>query len=432
MMNTPSQWRELLSRKQVPAIFNKLYGASAEALEQQRVRYMRAVDQFALRFPEATQAQIFSTPGRTEVGGNHTDHNAGRILAAAVDLDVLAVASPNGSGMIRILSEGFPEDHIDLRDLAPRKEEQYTSAALIRGVCKRLTELGYAIGGFDAYTTSRVLKGSGLSSSAAFEVLVVTMLNHFYNEGRIDEVQNAQIAQYAENVYFGKPCGLMDQTTCAVGGFVTIDFKDFSNPIVRKVDFDFATSGFSLVIVDTGGNHADLNEDYAALEHEMKSVAGALGGKVLRDFTMQDVIGNVCFLRNTVNDRAILRAIHFFLDDTRVVEQVDALQTGNFPRFLQLLIASGYNSWMYCQNCYLSSNYQEQGVSIGLAITEQMLKGCGGWRVHGGGFAGTIQAFVPKDRLDVYLQSMRMIFGANSCHELTIRPLGTLCLDLNG
>lgn len=411
-------------------IFDRLYGSKPGVLNRQRDRYLNAIRSFTELYPGKNDIELFSTPGRTEVGGNHTDHNAGRILAAAVDLDVIAAVAPNDEGVIRIKSEGYPQDIVELHELDLKESEKYTSAALIRGVSSRLKELGYAIGGFDAYTTSNVLKGSGLSSSAAFEVLVVTILNHLYNNGVINDVLNAQIAQYAENNYFGKPCGLMDMTTCAVGGFVTIDFKDFENPVVGKVDFDFAASGFSMVIVDTGGNHADLNEDYTALEHEMKEVARAFGGKVLREFTKQRVLENIPYLRSKVNDRAILRAVHFYDDDQRVVEQVQSLGNNRFDEFLRLITDSGYSSWMLCQNCYSHKNIEEQGISVALALTENLLKGKGAWRVHGGGFAGTIQVFVPNELLVSYLEKMKEVFGEEACYELMIRPAGTIKITI--
>ena len=406
-----------------------LYGNKPGVIIKQKERYLKAIDCFSSTFPGKNDIQLFSTPGRTEVGGNHTDHNAGRVLAASVDLDVIAVVAKNNGKIIKVKSEGYPEDIVNLDELTQKESEKYTSAALIRGVCARMKDLGFEIGGFEAYTTSNVLKGSGLSSSAAFEVLIVSILNHLYNNGVIDDVLNAQIAQYAENNFFGKPCGLMDQTTCSVGGFVTIDFKDFENPIVEKVDFDFSSSGFSMVIVDTGGNHADLNEDYTALEHEMKEVARALGGEVLRDFSLGKVLENIDFLRTKVNDRAILRAIHFYGDDDRVVQQVKALETNKFDKFMELIIESGYSSWMLCQNCYSHKLIEEQGLSVALAVSEKILAGKGAWRVHGGGFAGTIQAFVPDNTIDTYLNVMKKIFGEKACHELIIRPVGNVRLD---
>lgn len=423
--------KNLIYNGKADEILKKLYGNKPDVLHRQINRYTDTIDKFAVLFPEKTDIELFSTSGRTEVGGNHTDHNAGRILAAAVDLDVIAVVSGNNEGIIRVQSEGYPLDTIDIGELLAVGAEKYTSAALIRGVCARMKELGYVIGGFDAYTTSNVLKGSGLSSSAAFEVLIVTILNHLYNNAVIDDILNAQIAQYSENNYFGKPCGLMDQTTCAVGGFVTIDFKDFDSPQVKKVDFDFGACGYSMVIVDTGGNHADLNEDYTLLEHEMKEVARAFGGQVLRQFSAEKVLENIAFLRTKVNDRAILRALHFYSDDQRVVDQVEALEKDDFNGFLSLITESGYSSWMLCQNCYSHKNIEEQGISVSLAVTESLIKGRGAWRVHGGGFAGTIQAFVPNDILENYVSRMRSIFGDKSCHEITIRPMGTIKLRID-
>jgi len=407
----------------------KLYGSKSANLEYQRLRYARLLEQFRSRFPYADQVELFSTPGRTEVGGNHTDHNAGRVLAAAVNLDDLAVAAQNETGVITLQSEGYPDSIIDTRQLEVVESERYTTAALIRGVCARLRQLGYRVGGFDACVTSDVLKGSGISSSAAFEVLVCTILDHLHNHGDLDPILNAQIGQYAENHYFGKPCGLMDQTTCAVGGFVTIDFEDFAHPIVRKVDFDLAASGYSLVIVDTGGSHADLTEDYAAIEREMKSVARALGGQVLRQFSRQKVLDEIAFLRTKVSDRAILRALHFYADDQRVVAEVAALENNDFPRFLDLVIESGFSSWMLNQNCYSPRNFEAQGVPVALAVSESVLKGRGAWRVQGGGFAGTIQAFVPDDLLDTYLHKLSAIFGKKACHKMLIRPDGTTRLE---
>ncbi len=419
-----------LKTGQADALLTRLYGSKPGVVQQQTRRYIQAIEEFQQIFPQQTNIALFSSPGRTEVGGNHTDHNAGRILAAAVDLDIIAVVAPNDKNQIRVKSEGYSQDLIDLNQLEPMVSERFTSAALARGVCARMKELDYKIGGVDAYATSTVPKGSGLSSSAAYEVLVAVIENDLYNKSCIDPVLLAQISQYSENNYFYKPCGLMDQTTCAVGGFVTIDFKDFEHPIVRKVDFDFDASGFSMVIVDTGGNHADLNEDYTALEHEMKSVARVFGGQVLREFSAQIVLDNMAEVRSKVNDRAVLRALHFYADDQRVVDQVAALEKNDFQEFLRLIIESGYSSWMWCQNCYSHKNIEEQGISIALAVSEKLLKGKGAWRVHGGGFGGTIQVFVPNDFLEQYVHEMNAVFGAGSCHELMIRPAGALRLEI--
>lgn len=419
-----------LDAGQASASLKSLYGDRPANLNRQRQRYASLIAKFAAAFPDITEVELFSVPGRSEVGGNHTDHNAGRVLAAAVDLDAIAVAGKTVTGVITLQSEGYPASVVNVSELEPIEAEKNTSTALVRGVCARMKQMGYQIGGFKAFAASDVLKGSGLSSSAVYEVLVVTILSHLYNQGKVDPILAAQIAQYAENQYFGKPCGLMDQTTCAVGGFVTIDLKDFAKPVVKKVDFDFASSGYALVIVDTGGNHADLTDDYAGVEREMKSVARALGGKVLREFSLEQVLANLAGLRTKVNDRALLRAMHFYQDDQRVVGEVAALEHNQFNRFLALVVESGYSSWMLNQNIYPPKNVAEQGVSLALAVSEELLKGKGAWRVHGGGFAGTIQAFVPGDLLGDYSQRMRAIFGDHSCYELTIRPAGAVKVDL--
>jgi galactokinase len=367
---------------------------------------------------------LFSSPGRTEVGGNHTDHNAGHVLAAAVNLDILAAVRPNADRIVRVSSEGYAPFEVDLARWEPISEEFFTPKALARGVCGRLHALGATAGGFDACVSGRVPRGSGLSSSAAFEVLVGVIENELYNDGRFDPVTLAQAAQYAENNYFGKPCGLMDQTTCAVGGFVTIDFMDFAHPVVKKVDYDFGASGLTLVIVDTGGDHAGLNDDYAAIEHEMKSVARAFGGDVLREFSKEQVLVNIRFLRTKVNDRAIQRALHFYDDDRRVLEQVDALESGRRDAFLSLVVDSGRSSWMLCQNVYTPKDTDHQEIAVALAMSENLLAGKGAWRVHGGGFAGTIQAFVPTGALPAYMAAIRDVYGSDSCHELAVRPDG--------
>lgn len=412
------------------AYLSRLYGSSPVNLRDQRQRYLALLDSFSAAFPEHSEADIYSSPGRSEVGGNHTDHNAGRILAAAVDLDIIAVAAGNDEGLIRVYSEGYPPSIVSLDELNMVEAEKYSAVSLIRGVCARFRQLGLGLGGFDAVATSRVPKGSGLSSSAAYEVLLATILNHLYNQGELDSVLIAKVGQYAENQYFGKSCGLMDQTTCAFGGFVTIDFKDFERPLVKKVDFDFAASGFSMVIVDTAGDHADLNDEYEALENEMKSIARALGGKVLREFSEQLVLDKAAFLRERVSDRAILRAVHFYRDDQRVVEQVEALEKKEFQRFLRLVIESGQSSWMYLQNCCSPESIQRQDIPIALMLSEAVLRGVGAWRVHGGGFAGTIQAFVPDEALDDYVARVERVFGEGSCHVVRVRPEGAMKMPL--
>lgn len=407
-----------------------LYGDDAVVLEAQKERYSKTIDAFVATYGDK-ELSVFSSPGRTEIGGNHTDHNHGRVLAGAVNMDNVAVAAINDTGTVRILSTGYPQFEVDLTNLSPNTNEYGTSVSLVRGVCSRMKELGFAIGGFDAVIDSGVPKGSGLSSSASFEVLVGAVVSHLFNSGRLDAVLNAQIGQYAENVFFGKPCGLMDQTACSVGGLVTIDFADPAAPIVKKVDFDFTKTGYSLVITDTGGNHADLTNDYASVPADMKGVASKLGKSVLRELTMEQVVEAIPALREQgISDRAILRAIHFEKDNARVAEQVSDLERGDFRAFLAKVCESGRSSFMYNQNVYTTANVAEQGVSLALALSDIVLGGEGAWRVHGGGFAGTVQAFVPNTLVDRYVQTLEHTFGEGKCHKLFIRPQGAIKVEI--
>ena len=420
----------LLSKiNQSNSSLKNLYGNDAEVLQTQVMRYAYVLNTFKETY-NSDLATVFSSPGRSEIGGNHTDHNHGRVLAGAVNLDNIAAAAANNSGIIRILSIGYPAFEVDLSDLNPDKNEFYTSASLVRGICARLKELGFSIGGFDAVIDGGVPKGSGLSSSASFEVLIGTIISELFNEGKLDPITNAIIGQYAENNFFGKPCGLMDQTACAVGGFITIDFEDPSKPIVKKLDFDFTTTGFALVITDTGGNHADLNDEYASLPVEMKSVAKELNASVLREVSLEKIVKAIPALRDKTGDRAILRAYHFQGDNQRVVRQVEALERNDFQAFLQMVIESGYSSYMYNQNIFPVNNVREQGVSLALALSEMVLKGKGAWRVHGGGFAGTIQAFVPQELLPAYISTLEHVFGEGSCRKLFIRNTGATKVGL--
>ena len=428
-MNAAALEKALESRKG-RTVLESLYGVKPGARDRQMSRYRDLLGRFQAAFPGAEGARMFSTPGRTEIGGNHTDHNGGRVLAAAVDLDAIAVAAPTADGLIVIESDGYPRQEIRVDDLARRESELSTATALTRGVAARMRETGGVVGGFRACVTSDVLNGSGLSSSASYEVLIGTILNHFCNAGRIGGVDIALIAQYSENEYFGKPCGLMDQTTCALGGFVTIDFRDFTHPVVRAVRSAFSGSGYLPVIVNTGGSHADLTPEYAAVKQEMKDVAGYFGGSVLRDVSRERLLADLARLREKVSDRAILRALHFFGDDTRVQHQVQALEEGRFEDFLALVRESGRSSWTLLQNCYSIGSVGEQGVPIALALSEIFLEGAGAWRVHGGGFAGTVLAFVPDGKLAGYLAGMRAVFGQDSCHALSIRSAGAVALDL--
>ncbi len=396
---------------------------SEDKIAFQKERYAKAAAEFEKLFKTAP-SRFFSAPGRSEIGGNHTDHNHGRVLAAGVSLDVIAAVIPTDDGVIQVKSEGFPMDTVDISDLEVHKEEENTSAALIRGVAAGFSERGHKIGGFKAYTTSNVLKGSGLSSSAAFEVLIGTILSGLYNNHEVSAVETAQISQYAENVFFGKPSGLMDQMASSVGGFITIDFNDPENPVIESIDFDFAKSGHSLCIVDTKGNHADLTPEYAAVPAEMKQIANYFCRDYLREISKSDIMDNIAVLRKKYGDRAVLRALHFMDDNERVEKESQALKNGCFDRFLQLIKESGRSSFMYLQNVYASSAPNEQGLSTALYIAEQILAGEGAFRVHGGGFAGTIQAFVPSHKLEKFRTEMESVFGESSCYVLSIRPVG--------
>jgi galactokinase len=409
--------------------FRELYGDDTLVLKKQGDACASLLDRFRSLYGN-NDVQLFSSPGRTEIGGNHTDHNLGRVLAGSVSLDNIAVAGKNNSDIIRIESSGYPPFEVDISQLQPLENERFQSAALVRGIVAWLLEAGYRCEGFDACIEGRVPKGSGLSSSASFEVLIGAIISHLFNGGAIDPLKNAMAGQYAENNYFGKPCGLMDQTACAVGGLITIDFQYPLKPQVGRIDFDFTSSGFSLVITDTGGDHADLNEDYASLPREMKSVASALGKNVLREVTLKDIVGALPDLRKKTGDRAILRSYHFQQDNSRVLAQVEALNKGNFRAFLDLVIESGYSSFMYNQNVYSCHSTRQQDVALGLALSEMILSGKGAWRVHGGGFAGTIQAFVPADTLDEYIYRMEKVFGKGACHNLFIRNKGAVRLEL--
>ncbi len=409
------------------ALFARLYGP--DSLTYQRKRYSGAVKAFVDCFGDRDNLRLFSAPGRTEIGGNHTDHNHGRVLAASVNLDVIAVAAPSSDEQIRVQSKGYPMDVVELGDLAVKTEEKNRSASLVRGMAARFKDKRFAVGGFDAYTTSDVLKGSGLSSSAAFEVLLGTILSHLFNGGAVSPVEVAKAAQYAENVYFGKPSGLMDQMASSVGGIITIDFADTERPEIRQADFDFAASGHKLCIVDTGGNHADLTHEYAAVPAEMRAVAHSLGVEYLRETTLDALIPRVPELRRQHGDRAVLRAFHFLEDNDRVVRQVEALEQGNFEEFKRLVIESGHSSFEYLQNVYASCDVSFQGLSIALCLAQLLLDGRGAWRVHGGGFGGTTQNFVPDDQLDAFRRTMEEVFGKGSCHILMIRPCGGICVE---
>lgn len=406
--------------------FCEIYGAAA--LSAQKARYLHAVEEFEKRYGADRDAALYSVAGRSELSGNHTDHNHGCVIAASIDLDIIAVAAPTAGSVIRVKSEGFPEDVVDFDAYsAPDPARYEKSDSLIAGMVAGFRKEGLAVGGFDAYTTSNVLKGSGISSSAAFEDMIGNILNYVYNDGKVSNVEIAKLAQYAENQFFGKPCGLMDQMACAVGGIIAIDFRDPSAPVIETTDFDLSAAGYNLCIVNTGGNHADLTGDYASVPAEMKSVAAYFGKEVLRDTDENAVLAAIPALREQVGDRAILRALHFFAENRRVAAQKAALMAGDLDTFLANVIASGRSSFCYLQNVYTTKNVSEQGLSLALCLAERVLSGKrAAWRVHGGGFAGTIQAFVPAEDVAEFRAVMDAAFGEGRCMVLRVRPEGAL------
>lgn len=405
-----------------------LYGDDEKILAVQIARYNALAQEFHSRFPNCTP-HFFSTPGRTELGGNHTDHQHGKVLAASINLDSIAAAAPASDRRITVYSAGYPAPFvIDLNDLGPRDLEPRTTPALIRGIAARFQQLGYRFGGFNTCISSDVMVGSGLSSSASIEVLLGTMLNYFYNDNTISPLTLAQIGQYAENVYFNKPCGLMDQIACAVGGIVAIDFENPEQPRIEKINFDFARENYSLLVVDTGGHHADLTEDYAAVPREMQAVAASLGKKFCREISREEILKNIHELRSHAGDRAVLRALHFLEENARVDRQVAALRSGDFAAFLREVNASGQSSMRWLQNCFSPQNVAEQGIALALAFTEDYLTkiGAGACRVHGGGFAGTIQVFLPASHVHAYKKLLESIFKQGCVQALNIRVVGSM------
>ena len=412
----------------------RLYGD--QTLADQRERLVKAVDRFSELYGERIgpdgDVVLLSVPGRSEICGNHTDHNHGRVLAASVNLDIIAVAAPVNEPVVCVKSEGFEQDAVSLAtmDTAPALD-RYRAVSILRGVCDGFHRNGWRVGGFCAYTVSDVLKGSGLSSSAAYEVMVGNILNHLYNEARADALTLAKIAQYAENEHFGKPCGLMDQTACAVGGVVAIDFADIHNPKVERLTFDLSVKGLALCIVNTGGNHADLNEEYAAIPTEMKSVASLFGQDVLRGISKQELLHHAGEIREKLGDRALLRAIHFTDENERVREQTEALKRDDIDSFLAGIRASGLSSQSRLENIYACSSPREQGIAVALMVAQEVLGQDvrGAYRVHGGGFAGTIQAFVPFDRIESFRTAQESVFGKGSVYVLNVRPYGAVSLE---
>lgn len=402
-----------------------IYNCTDSETEFYAKRYIRVIDNFESMFGKKESIALFSAPGRTEIGGNHTDHQHGCVIAGSVNLDVIAAAAPNGTNVVRIKSEGYPMDIIKLDELEIKEDEFETAAALIRGIIKKFVDLGYSVGGFDAYTVSNVLKGSGLSSSAAFEVLVGTVINGLFANGEVDATEIAKFGKFAENIYYNKPSGLMDQMASSVGSMVFIDFKSTEKPVVEKLEFDLKKHGHALCIIDSGADHADLTDEYASIPAEMKEIASYFGKKYLREIDRNEFYDNIHNIRLKINnDRAILRAIHFFDENDRAISEMQAIKNDDFEEFKRLVRESGYSSYMYLQNIFSNNMPKKQAVSLVLALCSEILGDRGAYRVHGGGFAGTVQAFVPFDMLDDFKRRIEDVVGKDSCHILSIRPVG--------
>lgn len=405
------------------SLFAELY--TSENVDFQKKRYINAVEKFSELYPERDDIHIYSASGRTEITGNHTDHQHGCVIAGAVNLDTIGIASFHNENTVRIQSEGYDEISVALNDLGIH-ENKNSSSEIVRGICAKFAGMGVKINGFDMYTTSDVLSGSGISSSASFETLVATAINCFYNNGQADAVEIAKIGQFAENVYFGKKSGLMDQLVCSVGGFVFIDFKNIENPYIEKVNADLSETGYKLIITDTKGSHSDLTDDYVTVRSEMESVAKYFGKNVLREVDEKIFWESIPDIRKKISDRSVLRAVHFFDDSRRAEEEKNALSENRFEDFIRLVNDSGNSSMNLLQNLYSCKNPCEQAIPLAIMAGKRILNGRGAVRVHGGGFAGTVQAFVPCELVNSYITEMNRIFGDNSCSVLTIRPVGSI------
>ena len=422
------QTMEVLNGAGAERLLTELYGA--DQVEEQRGRYRELLEGYRDKFGDG-EVKLFSSPGRTEISGNHTDHNHGKVLAGSINLDCVGVAAVNHSSKVKIVSTTFGQEFtVDLNNLAPSRRKSGTED-LVKGLLKGFQESGYEVGGFNAYITSNVISAAGVSSSAAFEMLLCSMLNTFFNEGRMDTVAYAHVGKYAENHYWDKASGLLDQMACAVGGLITIDFMEPSDPKVEKIDFDFGSQNHSLIIVQTGRGHADLSADYSAVPSEMKKVADFFGKDYCSEITEKDVIDNLAEVRKYAGDRSVLRALHFFEENKRVENMVKALKEDRFDVFLENITASGNSSWKWLQNCYTNSNYQEQGITVALALTELFIadKGRGACRVHGGGFAGVIMAMLPNDLVDEYVEYIEKALGKGNAYRMSIRPHGAICFS---
>ena len=424
MMKPISVWKQELAGGTHTARLASLYCCSPEQTAAHAARYAAVLDGLEATFGAHTEAGLYSAPGRTEIGGNHTDHQHGRVLAGSVNIDMIAAAAPNDKNQLRVQSEGYDLCVIDLNDLEARKEEENTTASLLRGECAAFTQRGAKLAGLDVYISSNVPKGSGVSSSAAFEVLIGVILNDCFMTEKVSPIAIAQIAQWAENVYFGKPCGLMDQMASSVGNIITIDFASPAKPVVEPVAVDFSKAGLALCILDSGADHADLTDEYAAIPAECRAVAAVCGGEVLRDVPFETFLAKLPECRRQCGDRAVLRAFHVYADNDRVAKQVAALHDGDFDTFLSLVNESGCSSWEYLQNVIPAGYKEHQEVGVTIAAAKHLLGDKGAVRVHGGGFAGTVQAFVPVEMLDEFKAGMEAILGEGRCHVLSIRPEG--------
>ena len=424
MMRSVSVWKQELADGTHTSRLAALYCCAPEQTPTQAARYAAVLDGLETTFGSHTEAGLYSAPGRTEIGGNHTDHQHGRVLAGSVNIDMIAAAAPNSLNQLRVQSEGYDLCVIDLSDLAARKEEENTTMALLRGECEAFRQRGAKLSGLDVYISSNVPKGSGVSSSAAFEVLIGVILNDLFLAEKVSPIEIAQIGQWAENVYFGKPCGLMDQMASSVGNIITIDFADPAHPAVEPVQVDFSKAGLALCILDSGADHADLTDEYAAIPSECRAVAAVCGGEVLRDVPFETFLAKLPECRKQCGDRAVLRAFHIYADNERVAKQVAALRADDFDTFLQMVTESGLSSWEYLQNVIPAGYKEHQEVAVTIAAAKHFLRGKGAVRVHGGGFAGTVQAFVPVEELAQFKEQMEAILGAGRCHVLSIRPEG--------
>ena len=424
---TPEKAKDIFLSGGADSMIKDVLRVPERELERYRARAISAIDSFCELYGADRDISVFSVGGRSEISGNHTDHNGGCVLAAAINLDIIAVAATREDGVIRIKSEGHPEDvSLPGDEESPDPDKYFSSAALIAGMKHAYRARGYKTGGFDAYTTSDVMKGSGLSSSVAFEVMIGKIFSAFYNMNNVDTKEIAKSAQYAENVFFGKPCGLMDQMACATGSLIYIDFSS-PDPEVKKIDADLASQGLALCIVNTGGSHVDLNDDYAAVPAEMKAVASLLSKEKLCELTLSDVERSAGKIREELGDRALMRAYHFFDECDRVVRQAKYLEEGDVDSFLSLVTESGRSSFCYLQNVYSASDIRHQGTSLALCLTERFLRGRrGAWRIQGGGFAGTIEAFVPTEIADDYKKMTEDVFGDGCCRVLSVRPVGAV------